>query len=907
MQDAKRAGYGMAGAGGSWGRRIASFPYLPAVIMLAVVVLAGILADTQKQKIAEENLRSQVTEQLSVVRSRIEGKINGNVQLVLGLVAVLETEPDMQQARFEALATRIFHNDSQIRHIAAARDFVINLIYPLKGNEKVMGLDYRNQMSQWDGVARVRDTGKIVIAGPLDLVQGGKGLIVRYPVETRSDAGKDRFWGIVSSVIDLEWLYRDTRLRDSEFPLRIAIANNTPEGLYGIPFFGEGDVFRSKPVEMAVNLGQEKWRIAAIPDQGWEQPYPDRWLSRLLTVAIGALVLLPMIRAGRLTAERQRNIADLERRKEELRVLSQRLEIAVSSSRIGIWECDVATGLMHWDERMRELYGLPMDKETCTYEDWASRLHPEDVEEAMGRFNKSMFSGATYENRFRVLLRGGEEIRHVRAIGRAYHSTTGELKVVGVNWNVSEDVRLQEELREAKQRAERQNAELEQARLLMEYNSLHDALTKLPNRRYLDQVMAGKGEGGGALTVLHIDLDRFKEINDTLGHAAGDEILKNTARMLRANLRPEDFVARIGGDEFVIVSEAPETGQYYQRLAGRIIEALAQPILFEGHECRAGASIGIATRANPGERNDELLINADIALYEAKRRGRNRCEFFTDTLRSSVIHTKQTADEILRGLEGNEFIAWYQPQFDAHTLEISGVEALVRWDHPTRGILPPAAFLKIAENLNTVGALDQIVLEQALLHFHQWAARDLGIPKISVNISAQRLHNPDLYERVASLGVRPGTVCFELLESISFDEHDEALIGNIHRLKELGIDFEIDDFGTGHASIISLLKLTPRRLKIDRQLIGPILTSSTERQLVESIIDIGKACDIEIVAEGVETMAHAAMLRDLGCNHLQGYAFARPMSSQDFLDYARKREWFDAFARATGERPRQSA
>ena len=897
----------MAGAGSSLWRHIASFPYLPAVIMFVVVVLAGVLADSQKQKIAEENLRSQVTEQLSVIRSRIEGKINGNVQLVMGLVAVLETEPDMTQARFDALSARIFNADSQLRHIAAARDLVVNLIYPRQGNEKVIGLDYRNQMKQWDGVARVRDTGRIVIVGPLDLVQGGKGIIVRYPVETRSAGGRYEFWGIVSAVIDLKWLYRDTGLEDDEFPVRIAIANNTPEGLYGVPFFGDGDVFQSDPVDMTVDLGQEKWRIAAIPRDGWGQPYADRWLSRLLTVAICALVLLPMVRSGRLTAERQRTMVDLQRRKEELRVLSQRLEIAVSSSRIGIWECDVATGLMHWDERMRELYGLPMDKETCTYDDWANTLHPDDIEEAMRRFNNSMITGGTYENRFRVLLRGGQEVRHVRAIGRAYHSASGALKVVGVNWNVSEDVRLQEELREAKQRAERQNAELEQARLLMEHNSLHDALTKLPNRRYLDQVLGGKGQGGGSLTVLHIDLDRFKEINDTLGHAAGDEILKNTAGVLRASLRPEDFVARIGGDEFVIVSEAPQSGYYYQQLAGCIIEALAQPILFEGHECRAGASIGIATRANPGERNDELLINADIALYEAKRRGRNRYEFFTDTLRSSVIHTKQTADEILRGLESNEFIAWYQPQFDARTLEISGVEALVRWDHPARGILPPAAFLKIAENLNRVGALDQIVLEHALLHFHQWAAQDLGIPKISVNISAQRLHSHDLYERVAALGMRPGTVCFELLESISFDEHDEALIGNIHRLKELGIEFEIDDFGTGHASIISLLKLTPRRLKIDRQLIGPILTSSTERQLVESIIDIGKACAMEIVAEGVETMAHAAMLRDLGCDHLQGYAFARPMSPLDFPDYARRREWFETFSRATGERPRRSA
>ena len=882
-------------------RRMVNFPYLPAAIMLVVVILTGMFADNQKLRIAEENLRAQVTEQLSLVRSRVEGKINGNVELIQGLVSVIETEPNMSQARFNDLGYRIFQNASQIRNIAAARNMVVNLIYPLRGNEKVLGLDYRNRIKQRDGVERVRATGKIVIVGPLDLVQGGRGIIVRYPVFSQTSPYSGRFWGIVSAVLDLDWLYRDSHIAENR-TIDVAIADNSPEGQYGIPFYGDGAVFRSRPVEMTIDLPQEKWRIAAIPKGGWERLPADIWWFRGASIAIGALLLLPMVWAGRLTAERQRNMADLERGKEALRVLSQRLKIAVTSSRTGIWEYDAASGVLVWDERMRNLYGVSATQTVCTYHDWKKVLHPEDCARAEEEFDAVLRSVGAYQSQFRIVTAEGF-VRHVRAIGQAYMSPAGTLKIVGVNWDVSDDIRLQQELLEAKRRAEQQNIELEQARLLMEHNSLHDALTKLPNRRYLDQILAQKSaapNGRATLTVLHIDLDRFKEINDTLGHAAGDEILKHTAEVLRASLRPEDFVARIGGDEFVIISDMPEAGGYYQRLSDRIIEALGQPILFEGHECRAGASIGIAVRTDACERNDELLINADIALYEAKRRGRNRCEFFTDMLRSSVVHTKQTADEILRGLEAGEFLAYYQPQFDAHTLEISGVEALVRWDHPTKGILPPAAFLKIAESLNVVGTLDQIVLEQALVHFNQWTAHDLAIPKVSVNISAQRLHNPHLYERVAALGLRPGSVCFELLESISFDEHDETLIGNIHKLKSLGIEFEIDDFGTGHASIISLLKLTPRRLKIDRQLIKPILSSSTERQLVESIIDIGKACAIGIVAEGVETMEHAAMLRDMGCDHLQGYAFARPMSAADFLDFAHRRAWFAAYEKAAG-------
>ncbi len=902
MQDGRQTSEGFKATCAAYWRRVANFPYLPAAIMLVVVVLTTLFADNQKLSNAEENLRAQVTEQLSLVRSRVEGKINGNVQLIQGLVSVIETEPDMDQARFNNLGYRIFQNASQIRNIAAARDLVVNLVYPLKDNEKVLGLDYRNQLKQREGVERVRDSGKIVIVGPLDLVQGGRGIIVRYPVFSQTSPYGGRFWGIVSAVINLDWLYRDSHIADESLMLDIAIADNSPEGQYGVPFYGDGKVFQSEPVEMTIDLGEATWRIGAIPKGGWHKLPPDIWWFRAAIVAIGALLLLPMVWAGRLTAERQRNVADLERGKEALRVLSQRLEMAVTSSRAGIWEYDSTTGALVWDERMRNLYGVSPIQTDCGYPDWKYALHPDDLDRAEQEFEEILRTVGTYHSEFRIVSKDGK-IRHVRAFGQAYVSPSGALKIVGVNWDVSDDIRLQEELRQAKQRAEEQNIALEQARLLMEHNSLHDALTKLPNRRYLDQILAQKAsnpQGASPLTVLHIDLDRFKEINDTLGHAAGDEILKNTANVLRANLRPEDFVARIGGDEFVIVSDMADADNYYQRLSDRIIEALGQPILFEGHECRAGASIGIAARTDTGERNEELLINADIALYEAKRRGRNRSEFFTDILRSSVVHTKQIADEILRGLDSGEFLAFYQPQFDAHTLEISGVEALVRWDHPVKGMLAPAAFLKIAESLNVVGTLDQIVLEHALVHFNQWAAHDLAIPKVSVNISAQRLHNPHLYERIAALGLRPGSVCFELLESISFDEHDEMLMGNIQKLKSLGIEFEIDDFGTGHASIISLLKLTPRRLKIDRQLIKPILTSSTERQLVESIIDIGKACDIEIVAEGVETMEHAAMLREMGCNHLQGYAFARPMSAADFLDFADRRDWFALYEQAAG-------
>jgi EAL domain-containing protein (putative c-di-GMP-specific phosphodiesterase class I) len=321
---------------------------------------------------------------------------------------------------------------------------------------------------------------------------------------------------------------------------------------------------------------------------------------------------------------------------------------------------------------------------------------------------------------------------------------------------------------------------------------------------------------------------------------------------------------------------------------------MQQPLVFQGHECRVGGSIGIASDMDAVADPLRLLVNADIALYRAKDRGRNRHQFFNDALQAEIVTTKRIADDILSGLEQQQFVAHYQPQFDAETLEVIGVEALARWNHPTEGLLAPAAFLKIAEELNVVGALDGVILHQSMADLQSWDDMKLGIPKVSVNVSARRLRDEELIDSLRLMDIRPGTIAFELVESIFLDENDELITWNVEQIKELGIDIETDDFGTGYASIVSLMKLQPRRLKIDRQLVKPIVHSAGQRRLVGSIIDIGHSLGIEVLAEGVETMEHASILRKLGCNALQGYAFAKPMNSTDLVSFVQSRRWRQA-------------
>ena len=343
------------------------------------------------------------------------------------------------------------------------------------------------------------------------------------------------------------------------------------------------------------------------------------------------------------------------------------------------------------------------------------------------QFDEAVRTRSRYVAEYRIIPHNGAAERVVRAIGVVLPRCRRLLPARRLSTGTSPPTSpTSANLSSAKATAEARNVELVLATARIEHTSLHDALTALPNRRYLDKFLserAASDDGSGGIALLHIDLDRFKQINDTLGHAAGDAMLVHVAKVLRDNVRDDDFVARIGGDEFVVVSALRNGRRDLTRLANRIIEQMRQPVPYMGHECRCGVSVGIAFQR--GKVDDKrLLIDADIALYRAKRRGRNRYEFFTEALQAEITSSKQMADEILTGIERGQFVAWYQPQFDAHTMQISGVEALARWEHPTRGVVPPDLFLPIAEDLNVVATIDRMILEQTLGWMRSW--RDQG-------------------------------------------------------------------------------------------------------------------------------------------------------------------------------------
>jgi len=852
------------------------------------MIMGAVFAEQQNNRVYQQNQRASVLNDVSLIRSRLEGNINADMQLVRGLVSVVATEPDIDQARFSSLVSSLFVTQNQLINVAAAPDLVVSLIYPLRGNEAALGLDYNKNPAQRAAALQARDTKQLVLAGPVDLVQGGTGFIGRFPVFIDRPDGELGFWGMVSTVIDAKKLYHASGL-DADLPVEIAITGKDASGPDGPLFYGNPSVLGDNPVTAAVTLPSGSWQISAIPKGGWAATPDNLWTIRGFALLAAALVVLPILAAGWLIGERYGHLRKLRASRNELQRLSQRLELAVQTSEIGVWEYDLTQQKLYWDARMRVLYGAPA-MGPVGYEDWHDRLHPDDAKRAVGEFDTAIAGRHAYNSEFRIVLPDGE-IRVIRAMGSVYTDSHGRPRILGVNWDISADVQLNAQLRHERALSEARNGELEATRARLEYNALHDSLTGLPNRRYLDELLVGRSDRvfrpDECPGLLHIDLDRFKQINDTMGHAAGDAMLVHTANVLLQNVRKSDFVARIGGDEFVIVCLSEADPSYLGDLAARIVEQMRLPVAYQGRECRFGVSVGIARHDDPACNPQQLLINADIALYRAKKEGRNGYRFFSESLHSAAVNVKRVADEILTGIEQNQFIAYYQGQFDSADYAITGVEALARWQHPEHGLLSPDIFIDIAEDLNVMASIDAMILDQSLAQMQKWARAGIPVPRVAVNVSARRLHDENLVASLSKMNIKPGTVAFELVESTFLDNSDDLVAWNIDKIKDLGIEIEIDDFGTGYTSIVSLMQLRPKRLKIDRQLVLPANTSANQRELIRSIVTIGSSLGIETVAEGIETMEHARIMHELGCTTLQGYALARPMSGGDFTRFAR--------------------
>jgi diguanylate cyclase (GGDEF)-like protein/PAS domain S-box-containing protein len=441
---------------------------------------------------------------------------------------------------------------------------------------------------------------------------------------------------------------------------------------------------------------------------------------------------------------------------------------------------------------------------------------------------------------------------------------------------------------------------MREAQQQLDYLSGHDALTSLPNRTVfregLQQALERARRDGRVLAMIFVDLDRFKNVNDTLGHPLGDELLRSASQRLRALLPPATLLARLGGDEFGLVLDDDASVQGCLACAQRLLADFERAFHIGGHALVVTLSLGISLFPEDASDADTLVRHAERAMYEAKTKGRNAYQFFEPSLAAGVLE-RLMMETALRGAAGRgELLLHFQPQIDLHSGGLAGVEALVRWQHPQLGLVSPAQFIPLAEEVGLISEIGDWVLQQACAQMVAWEAQGLRVPRIAVNLSVQQIEDPQHMARVAlalaQSGLAGDRLELEVTESLIMRQPEQAQ-RHLQELLSLGVEFAIDDFGTGHSSLAYLRRLPLHRLKIDQSFVRDIGEDSGGEAIVHAVIALARALGLHTVAEGVEQPHQAEFLRQAGCDTVQGYHFGRPMPAAQLLE-----RWLDAPARA---------
>ncbi len=573
----------------------------------------------------------------------------------------------------------------------------------------------------------------------------------------------------------------------------------------------------------------------------------------------------------------------------DVRAQQQLLTLAVDGAGLGTWQWHIPSDAMECNDRLLEIMGYQRGQLPMTAQDWNATIHPEDL--------GPWLAAVTAQIRDPTLaLRMSMRIRHssgrwvwIMFVGAVVdRSSRGHaLRMAGVAMDVQAQKALEQELRAA---------------------ARTDGLTQLPNRSVALQsielaMRRRKAQPGYQFAVLFMDFDRFKQVNDTLGHSAGDELLRQIANRLQVSLRPGDslmhssdfshLAARIGGDEFVVLLDDIRGDLDAEIVASRLIEVLSVSYSLGAHKVNSSASIGIVTSTHAVDDADSVLRDADIAMYEAKRAGRARYVMFEPSMRQLVSASVALENDLRQALEKQELFVVYQPLVHLASGAFTGMEALLRWRHPLRGLVSPVEFIPVAEACGLIGALGQFVLQSACCAF---AAMPLAhaagpVPTLAVNLSRAQLRQPglaaDIQDALRANGLSPQQLVLEVTESLA--AQDAVVLSTLHAIRALGVALSLDDFGTGYSSLSCLHELPVNFVKVDRSFVSQAQSSAYHRVLIEATIRMAQTLGLGTVAEGIETEGQAQLMAQLGCDKGQGYLYSKPLEGAMLVAWVRER------------------
>lgn len=560
------------------------------------------------------------------------------------------------------------------------------------------------------------------------------------------------------------------------------------------------------------------------------------------------------------------------------RLLTEAQEVA----RLGYFVTDLATGAWTSSDLLDDILGIGPDHPR-TPEGWQALLEPEFRGPMRAIYREAVAKRTNFNMEYAVRRPLDDRVIWVNVIGRLEFDASGRAtRIVGTVQDITTRKKAETDIRNL---------------------AYYDPLTGLPNRRLLlerlDQALTERAMDHTHGAVLFIDLDNFKDLNDAMGHETGDALLRLVALRLLSCVRESDTVARMGGDEFVLLlhqlelAPGDDPASVAEQRASLVMGALGRPYPLAGSTHTSTPSIGVALFSDEGLAVDEIIKRADVAMYQAKAAGRNALRFYDPALQHQVAERWLLVEDLRTALTSDQLFLQYQPQHNGAGAMV-GAEALLRWRHPQRGLVSPAVFIPLAEQAGLMETLGQWVLNTACAQLAQWLADDtmaaaLGDFALAVNVSAHQFSRGDCVESVARVvrhwGIAPGRLKLELTESMMVHDVDD-IVAKMHAIRRLGVLFSLDDFGTGYSSLSQLKRLPLDQLKIDQSFVRELLHSTNDAAIARTVVALGQTLGLEVIAEGVETEAQRDYLRGMGCYHCQGYLFSKPLNSDQFRSYA---------------------
>jgi diguanylate cyclase (GGDEF)-like protein/PAS domain S-box-containing protein len=790
------------------------------------------------------------------------------------------------------------------------RHLVVDYIEPMYGNEAAFGLDVIGNALLADAVQRATDTGHAASSALLTLAQGGgkaRGFLIVMPVYRHGMPLSDSAARRRATLGDTAAVFNAQELID-----RILHANGLLDGsqidisVYASDIlddahlaYGKGVAAQRTPpaswlpqwvlydhpqdVIKSINLAGRPWHIVVSEPPG---PFSDRHYSSLIGLLAGGLVSLLLAAYLQTLSSRSRRIQQLiEQRTAQLRHANDLLTADIAARKRAEEDVRLRQRAIDASANAIIVTGANGPRYPVEYVNPAfERITGYSAAEVLGRScgllwadDRDQVEIQDIRTFAREQREGHVTLRTYTKDGRLFWSEIYIAPVRDESGSVNHFVVALYDVTATK----RYQAELE-------YQATRDTLTSLANRNLLrdrlGQEAAYAERYGHPVWVLFLNLDRFKFVNDTLGHRAGDLLLKCVAERLQAAVRETDTVARLGGDEFVLVLAKGNDENLSPAMVQHIMDSVAQPIVIEGYEFVVSSSVGIAVCPSDGDDPEALIKHAGIAMYRAKETGRNNFQFYTSAMNESAMARLRIEGDLRNALERGEFVLHYQPQADMQTGHIVGVEALIRWQHPALGLVSPARFIPLAEEIGLIVPIGAWVLRAACLQSVEWQRAGFGQVRVAVNLSARQFYQQDLVASIkailAETGIRPQLLELELTESMMMTDVEHA-VQILRELKSLGLHLSIDDFGTGYSSLSHLKRFPIDLLKIDQSFVRDLTIDPDDASIVTSIISLAHSLRLKVIAEGVETEAQLAYLQRHHCDLMQGFYFSTPLPAAE--------------------------